>query len=80
MSEIVHKLNEAIESSTSKLLKKDKNPQTIQNIQHMIEIRQKELQNSKNQANLYRQQYEIINSKATERFSGEKYNIVLLLG
>ena len=69
---ILQKLNEAIESSTSNLFKKDKNPQSMQTLQNLIDMRLKELQNSKNQANIYKQQFEIINSKANERFSGEK--------
>jgi len=44
----------------------------MQTLQNLIDMRLRELQNSKNQANIYKQQFEIINIKANERFSGEK--------
>ena len=72
LSEILQRLNDAIESSTSKLLDREKNPQTFESLHHLVEIRKKELSNAKNNANTYRQQYEMIYSKANERFSGEK--------
>jgi hypothetical protein len=72
LSEILQRLNDAIENSTSKLLDRDKNPQTFESLQHLVEIRKRELANAKNNANTYRQQYDLIYSKANERFSGEK--------
>jgi hypothetical protein len=72
LSKMIDKLNEAIDKSTSKLLKKDKNPQTMKSLENMLEIRQKELQTSKNQYKIYKQQNDIVNTKANERFSSDK--------
>ncbi len=63
--------------STGVLYNKDKNPNTLKTLENIYLIRQKELQNSKSQAKIYKQQYEIINAKANERFSAEKYNKIL---
>jgi hypothetical protein len=51
---------------------KKENPQNMKSLEHIIAVRHKELQNTKSQNKLYKQQYEIINNKANERFSSEK--------
>lgn len=73
LNEFIDKLNDAIDKSTSKLYKKEKNPQTIKSLEHLLEVKKKELINTKSQNKIYRQQFDIINSKANERFTNEKY-------
>ena len=78
MNSLIDKLNEAIDKSTAILLKREKNPQNMKNLEYQIIIRQKELINTKNQTKIYRQQFEILNAKANERFTIEKYNNLII--
>jgi len=41
-------------------------------IEQQIAVKSKELSNIKNQLKLYKKQYEIVNSKANEKFTTEK--------
>jgi hypothetical protein len=78
LNSLIDKLNEAIDKSTAILLKREKNPQNMKNLEYQIIIRQKELINTKNQTKIYRQQFEILNAKANERFTIEKYNNLII--
>lgn len=72
LSVLLDKLNDAIGRSTSKLYKKEKNPQTMKTLEHMLSVKQRELLNTKSQSKIYRQQLDIVSNKANERFSTER--------
>lgn len=69
---MIENLNEAIDKSTGILLKKEKNTNSIKSLENIISIRNKELMNIKNQSKIYRQQLELIQSKANDKCSSEK--------
>jgi hypothetical protein len=54
-------------------MKREKNPQNMKSLEHILSIRQKELANTKNQTKIYRQQYELLVNKANDKCSSEKY-------
>jgi hypothetical protein len=72
LSSLIDQLNEVIEKATSKLYKKEKNPQTMKQLEHTINVRAKDLTNAKNQSKNYKQQFELLNTKANEKFTPDK--------
>jgi len=72
---IIDGLNNAIEKSTNVLMKKDRNPQNLKTLEHVLSIKQKELATAKSQVKIYRQQFDLLNSKANDKLTMEKYYI-----
>lgn len=73
LNRLLEQLNDALDKSSNKLYQKEKkNPNNLKNLEHLILVRQKELANSRNQVKLYKQQYELVNSKANEKCSNDK--------
>ena len=72
MTGLIDGLNDAIDKSTAVLMRQNKNPQNMKSLEHIISLKQKELFNKKNQAKIYKQQLDILNTKANDRCSTEK--------
>lgn len=75
LSKIIDQLNDAFDkfTFTSNKDKKDKNSHLqYKLLEQQIANKAKELTNVKNQLKLYKKQYDIVNSKANEKFTTEK--------
>ncbi len=80
LSKIIDQLNDAFDKF--RLLNKEKNAERnniLQNklLEQQITIKSKELINIKNQLKLYKKQFELVNSKANEKLTSEKYHFFI---
>lgn len=73
LSLLLDKLNEALEMSTPKDIKKEVDVQAIKLLEQKLIVKQKTLQNAKSQSKIYKQQLDLVSNKANERFSTERY-------
>ena len=72
LTNIIDKLNDAFDKSTN-LITEEKNPLQNKILENQIIIKTKELSNIKLQVAHYKKQNDIVSSRASDKFSTERY-------